>query len=103
MFKVTFIKLIYDAQTVDPEARFAAMSRALAMPFAPAMGLRIFWGLELPQCITEVTWNVGESSFSCKVPDEFPDRLSVDGMNFDELLDNSKANGWTLVKVYDRT
>ncbi|WP_349278728.1 hypothetical protein [Polaromonas hydrogenivorans] len=101
MFKVTIIKNIWDSQSPVDSARFAALERRQELPFAPYPGLELFWGLERPHRVVNVRWEIQNTIFVCKVEDEFPNELDVDGLDFDELVEAAQLNDWALLKVYE--
>ena len=103
MFKVTFVKTIFDAQEPSSNVRFVALSREEQVPFAPTIGQEFFWATERAQKVLAVTWNFADSSFTCKVEDEFPDELNLDGLDFDELLEDAPSRGWRIVRVFEAT
>ncbi|MCV2421199.1 hypothetical protein [Paucibacter sp. DJ2R-2] len=101
MFNVTFIKNTFDAPSPDSNARFAALRRDDQLPFAPTVGQEFFWATEKAQKVVAVTWNFEESSFTCKVEDEFVDALGIDAFDFDELVENAPCRGWKVVRIFD--
>ena len=102
-FKTLFIKQIFNAEEASADAQFAILQREELLPFAPSLGQEFFWAYEHPQKLVSVIWHFGDSHFSCKVEDEFTDELGIDSFDFDELVENAKVGGWTLVKVYEPT
>jgi len=101
MFKTIFVKQIFDAQEARTDARFAVFQREEQLPFSPCPGHEFFWGMERAQKVLAVTWNFEKSYFSCKVENEFPDNFSIDGFDFDELVEEAQVSGWELIKVYE--
>ena len=101
MYKTIFIKQIFNAREPGPRAEFAVFRRQEVLPFAPCAGHEFFWGDGAPQKIRAATWNVAESYFSCTVEDIFVDPYSIDGPDFEELVEDTKNSGWALVRVFD--
>lgn len=101
MFTVVFIKYIFDTDSPDPKSRFAVFERQEQLPFPPSVGLEFRWITDGPYRIVSCTWHFDYSRFWCKLEDEFPDNVSLDGLNFEELLERAQSSGWPLVKVYD--
>lgn len=100
MFNVTFIKNIFDAPSPDSNARFAALRRDDQLPCAPTIGQEFFWATERAQKVVAVTWHFGDSTFTCKVEDEFVDDLDIDAFDFDELIEDAPSRGWKVVKIF---
>ncbi|MPT13163.1 hypothetical protein [Comamonas sp.] len=101
MFKVKFVRTIFGTSSPFSAARFAPMHREAFIPFAPTVGQEFFWGLERPQKAASVTWSFTESSFTCKLEDVFADESGIDGFDFQESLEDSTINGWTLAGVFE--
>ena len=100
MFKVVFVKQIFNAKEPCPSAQFAVFRRDETLPFAPSPGHEFFWGHGQPQKLASVTFNVLDSTFSCRVEDAFADPFSIEGMDFDDLVEEAKQGGWVLVRVF---
>lgn len=102
MFNVNFVLSIYDAEEASSEVRFAVLQRHESLPFSPVVGHAISWPLDPNRKLTSVTWNVQASAFTCKVEDDFPDNTSLDGMDFEELIEHAQSAGWQLVRIFDK-
>lgn len=100
MFSVVFVKQIFDAEEPLSDIRFAVLQRKETLAFAPCPGHEFFWATERPQKLVSVTWNFSESNFSCKVEDAFLDSVNIDGLDFDELVEDAQSCGWTLVEEF---
>lgn len=101
MFKVRFVLTAYDADEPTSNARFAAFVREEVLPFSPHVGQSIRWPGDRDRKLMAVTWVVDDALFSCTVDDVFTDNLSLDGMDFDELVEYTEGNGWKLIRVYE--
>lgn len=101
MFKTVFIKQIFNSAGPKPDAQFAVLRRDETLPFAPSPGQEIFWPDGRPLKLAAVTWNIAESSFSCRVEDDYCDPFSIDGIDFDELVEETRQSGWKLVKIFE--
>lgn len=99
MFKVTFVRTIFETTSSNSDSRFAPMHREALIPFAPTAGQAFLWGLEPAQKAVSVTWNFTDSSFTCKLEDVFEDSVGIDSFDFQELLEDSQANGWTIAGI----
>ncbi|WP_218243251.1 hypothetical protein [Comamonas fluminis] len=102
MFEVTFVLNIFDAEVARSDVRFAVLQRQSTLPFVPVVGHSISWERDPSRKLTSVTWNVHESVFICKVADEFPDNISLDGMDFEELVEHTQSRGWELIRIFER-
>lgn len=103
MFRVVFIKHIFDAADANPKARFAVLTREEMLPFAPTPGHEVAWPMDLAQRISSSTWNCDEQKFMCRIDDEFTVNLDVDAFDFNEYIDDAPSRGWRVVNVYEAT
>jgi hypothetical protein len=100
MFKVTFVKYIFDSDHDDAKARFAVLSREEVLPFVPQVGIEIMWPLEKTQEIVECAWRTEHDDFRCRVEDFYAVNFSLDAPDFDEYLDDSPERGWAVSSIY---
>lgn len=102
MFKVKFTKNIFNAGTHADATHFAAFLRQSEVPFAPTVGQHFFWSCELPQKVITVTWDITDSSFTCKVEDNYLDGIAVDDEDFQDKIADTVSNGWTLISIFNK-
>jgi len=100
MYRTIFVKQIFNAREPGPRAEFAVLRREEALPFAPCPGHEFLWEDGPPQKVRAATWNIGDACFSCMVEDTFVDPFSIDAPEFEELVEEAKKSGWTLVRVF---
>lgn len=100
MFKVTFVKYVFDSDHGDPKARFAVLFREEILPFAPQVGIEIIWPMEKNQRIVECAWVAENKAFRCRVEDFYALNFNIDVPNFDDFLDDSFDTGWSTQSTY---
>lgn len=97
MFKTIFCKSIWDGESPESSSYLAILHREEDLPFAPTLGVEIYWGLDMPQALVRVRWEISENRFVCNMKDEFPHEIGVDEYDFDWLVTNAVQDGWTLI------
>lgn len=100
MFKVIFVKYVFDSEGEDPNARFAVLVREESLPFAPVPGHEIQWPLLKNQRVISSTWNCERQSFTCRVENEYTVNLDPDAFDFDESVADAPDSGWAVEQIF---
>lgn len=97
MFTATFTKSIWNGASQEVATSVASFTRKASLPFAPTLGIRLFWGYDIEHVVKKVVWDFDEEAFNCDLDDEFHQSMGSADYNFEELVKNTTNTGWALI------
>jgi hypothetical protein len=96
MFKVIFVKTVWDGDAPETSSTMVLLSREATLPVAPVPGIEYFWGLTKPEAPKTIRWDFLKEAFVCVMPDEFPGD-GIDDFDFDGLVKYLLDGEWNRV------